>query len=183
MGDTIQERAPAIQNFDALVETCQPRVFRYLLASLRDRDAAETLTQETFFKAYKSREQFRGDASVNTWIMQIAVNCLRDHVRNRRMQFWRRTAQDIDAAELSDFLPDGRSSPEARQLAKEQVASVWHTVDTLPPRQRTVFLLRFVEEMELLEIAQATGMKEGTVKAHLFHALKTVRDRLVRARK
>ena len=46
----------------------------------------------------------------------------------------------------------------------------------LPERQRTVFLLRFVEDMELLEISAVTGMKEGTVKTHLFRALKTVRS-------
>ena len=57
-------------------------------------------------------------------------------------------------------------------------AAVWDTVGGLSPRQRTVFLLRFVEEMELLEIAAATGMKEGTVKAHLFRALEAVRTRI-----
>jgi RNA polymerase sigma-70 factor, ECF subfamily len=55
------------------------------------------------------------------------------------------------------------------------VRAVWNAAASLSERQRTVFLLRFVEDMDLLEIAAVTGMKEGTVKAHLFRALQAVR--------
>jgi DNA-directed RNA polymerase specialized sigma24 family protein len=55
---------------------------------------------------------------------------------------------------------------------------VWSAARSLTERQRTVFLLRFVEDMDLLEIAAVTGMKEGTVKAHLFRALNAVRAEL-----
>jgi RNA polymerase sigma-70 factor (ECF subfamily) len=67
---------------------------------------------------------------------------------------------------------------EAAVVAKEQVRAVWSVVGQLSERQRTVFLLRFVEEMDLLEIAAITGMKEGTVKTHLFRALQSVREKL-----
>ena len=63
-------------------------------------------------------------------------------------------------------------------LAREQVAHVWRAVENLSERQRTVFLLRFVEEMELKEIAESTGMGEGTVKAHLSRALARVRKEI-----
>ena len=56
--------------------------------------------------------------------------------------------------------------------------AVWKATGGLPERQRTVFLLRFVEDMDLLEIAAATGLSEGTVKTHLFRALEAVRRRL-----
>jgi RNA polymerase sigma-70 factor (ECF subfamily) len=67
---------------------------------------------------------------------------------------------------------------EAAVVAKEQVRAVWSVVGQLSERQRTVFLLRFVEEMDLLEIAAITGMKEGTVKTQLFRALQSVREKL-----
>jgi RNA polymerase sigma-70 factor (ECF subfamily) len=67
-------------------------------------------------------------------------------------------------------------------LASEQVAAVWAATESLSERQRTVFLLRFVEDMDLLEIAAATGLKEGTVKAHLFRALQAVRERVRKAK-
>ena len=58
------------------------------------------------------------------------------------------------------------------------MAHVWRAVENLSERQRTVFLLRYVEELELAEIAQTTGLSEGTVKAHLSRALGRVRAEL-----
>ena len=168
-----------IEDFDAVVRMNRPRVFRFLLVTLRDRDVAETLTQECFLKAYNGRNRFRGEASVSTWLIQIALNLARDYARNRRLQFWKRTQREsCDAGEISEWLRDDRSSPEARLLARQQVEVVWRVVHRLTERQRTIFLLRFIEEMELAEIAVATGMKEGTVKSHLFRAVQAVRERL-----
>ena len=178
------EQAPAahavhaggIDDFDALVETHRPRIFRFMLASLRDREAAENLTQDCFVKAYKARAQFRGQAAETTWLMQIAANLVRDHEGSGRLKFWRRNLRsDLDVSDVSDWVPDQQRSPEALASAKEQVRAVWSAAASLSERQRTVFLLRFVEDMNLLEIAAVTGMKEGTVKAHLFRALQAVR--------
>ena len=63
-------------------------------------------------------------------------------------------------------------------MARQEVERVWEIVDELPERQREVFLLRFVEEMPLEEIALALGRELGTVKAHLFRAVGTVRKRM-----
>src|SRR5262249_52908564 len=137
------------------------------------------LTQDCFLKAYRARERFRGDSSVKTWLMRIAVNLARDHIANARLKFWRRARQagvDLSAAEV--WLADRRSSPEAGAAAKQQLAAIWSAVAALPEGQRTVFLLRFVEEMAILEIAAATGLREGTVKTHLFRALQAVRARV-----
>ena len=60
-------------------------------------------------------------------------------------------------------------------LIKEQIETLWRATASLPERQRTVFLLRYVEELELLEIAAVTGLKEGAVKVHLYRALRRVR--------
>jgi RNA polymerase sigma-70 factor (ECF subfamily) len=150
-----------------------------VLASLRDRDAAETLTQDCFMKAYRARAQFRGEASVKTWLMRIAVNLVRDYLSNARLKFWRRTQRScVDPSVAEGWLADRRSSPEAMANAKQKVAAIWSVVADLPQGQRTVFLLRFVEDMDILEIAAATGLKEGTVKIHLFRSLRSVRARL-----
>jgi RNA polymerase sigma-70 factor (ECF subfamily) len=60
-------------------------------------------------------------------------------------------------------------------MIKEELRQLWDTVATLPGQQRSVFLLRFVEEMEVLEIATAMGLHVGTVKSHLHRALTAVR--------
>jgi RNA polymerase sigma-70 factor (ECF subfamily) len=165
--------------FEDMVETFRPRVFRFLLASVRDRESAENLTQDCFLRAYRARDQFRGESSPTTWLMQIAINLVRKHESSSRLKFWRRALRPgLSPADLRDWLPDRQLSPEAAVLAKEQVHAIWSVVAQLSERQRTVFLLRFVEDMDLLEIAGATRMKEGTVKTHLFRALQSVRAKL-----
>jgi RNA polymerase sigma-70 factor (ECF subfamily) len=169
----------AAQEFSTVVATHRPQIFRFLLASTRDVDLAETLTQECFLKAHRNWGSFRGDSSAMTWLMRIAINLQKDHWRNRRMQFWRQTQSNaVDLDEASEWLPSGERSAEQLLLAREQVKRVWQSVKGLSERQRTVFLLRFVDEMELSEIAHATGLSEGTVKAHLSRALGRVRAEL-----
>jgi len=183
MSELENETAPDVASlagdFEAMVQLYRRKVFRFALASLRDIDAAESVTQDCFLRAYQSRERFEQRCSLQTWLMQIAVNLIRDHARNRRLQFWKRanrTAQRMEAAAVA--IADRGRTPEAQALLRERVAAIWSAAGRLPAKQRTVFLLRFVEEMDLLEIAAATGMKEGTVKTHLFRALRAVRDRI-----
>ncbi len=167
------------QEFARVVESHRPQIFRFLLASLRDVDLAETLTQECFLKAHRNWGSFRGDSSAMTWLMRIAINLQKDHWRNRRLQFWRHTqTNSVDLDDAGEWLPSGERTVEQQLLAQEQVAHVWKIVGNLSERQRTVFLLRYVEERELSEIAQATGLSEGTVKAHLSRALSKVRAEL-----
>ena len=166
----------AAHEFTCVVEKHRPQIFRFLLASTRDVDLAETLTQECFLKAHRNWGSFRGESTAMTWLMRIAINLQKDHWRNRRMQFWRQTrVNSVDLDEASEWLPSGERSAEQKLLAQEQVKRVWQSVKGLSERQRTVFLLRFVEEQELSEIALATGLSEGTVKAHLSRALTRVR--------
>jgi len=130
-------------------------------------------------RAYQARHQFRGASSVGTWFMHIAANLVRHHESSSRLKFWRRNLQaDADIGDLGRAIPDQQQSPEDLALIQEQVQAIWSAAARLPARQRTVFLLRFVEDMDLLEIAEVTGMKEGTVKTHLFRALQSVRIRV-----
>ena len=168
-----------LRDFDKVVQLHWPRIFRFVLASVRDQDAAETLTQDCFWRAYRSRSRFRGDSSVNTWLLRIAVNLVRDFGRNRRLQFWRRAlSSSVDTRTISDWVPDRSVSPEAKAVIREKLEAVWAATATLSERQRTVFLLRFVDDMDLLEIAAAPGLKEGAVKVHLFRALQSVRKQI-----
>ena len=148
--------------------------------AVRDRDAAETITQDCFLKAYRARESFRGDCSLSTWLMQIAVNLVRDYARSKQFQFWKRAQTSaVDVSEVTEFLKHPGSSAESGVLAREQLKAVWTAVEKLSRMQREVFLLRFVEEMELREIAELMGMKESTVKSHLYRALNSVRSKVV----
>ena len=165
-----------LDDFERLVEQYRTRVLRFVFASVRDMDVAESLTQDCFFKAYKHRTAFRGDCSVNTWLMRIAVNLVRDHGRNRRFKFWR-TAQRVDQKVMHEWA-DRSISPEEKMAVNEQVRAVLEATTALSERQRTVFLLRYVEDLDVAEIAESTGLSENAVNVHLFRAIRSIRKRL-----
>lgn len=169
-----------IEDFDAVVEAHQRRIYRILLGMVRDPDAAQTLAQDCFLRAYENRSSFRGQASVTTWLIGIAINLARDHARSRRVGFWKKLFAGGHAAQqaVQETVADGRVSPEQDLLAREELRAVWAAVETLSAKQRAAFLLRFVEEMSLEEIARAMRLKTGTVKAHLFRAVSAVRQKL-----
>jgi RNA polymerase sigma-70 factor (ECF subfamily) len=176
--------APAVSNAGGVEEWLRlyrGRVFRYILFATRDEDVAESLTQDCFMRAHTAQSSFRGDCAMSTWLMRIAVNLVRDHQRNMKLRFWKRAAM-LDASEMSDRLPDMKSSTEQRLIAQERVAKVWRAVEVLSERQRNIFLLRFVEELELPEIAEAMQLNLNTVKSHLYRALSAVKQQVGEAR-
>ncbi len=172
-------RGLAHEEFDDLVREHQQRIFRVILALVRDQELASNLTQDCFVRAYESRATFRGDSSVGTWLVRIAINLVRDNARNRRQGFWRKIlqkpAEEAEEQELAAGVRDTRATPDRYLLAKEEAEHVWKAVESLSPNQREVFILRFSEEMALEEISQALGLKLGTVKAHLARAVANVR--------
>src|ERR1700744_6783444 len=172
-----------LDDIDTLCATYRSRIYRYALLALRDPDLAENVTQDCFLRAYKAREEFRGDCSVATWLTRIATNLIRDSTRSRKFQFWKTassTAAEVGA--VADRLRSPGLSPETFLMIREELRGVWDAVENLPGKQRSVFLLRFVEEMELPEIAAAMGVHVGTVKSHLHRALAAVRKAMEKTR-
>jgi RNA polymerase sigma-70 factor, ECF subfamily len=171
-GRTIAE----LDDIETLCATHRPRIYRYALLSLRDPDLAESVTQDCFLRAYRAREDFRGDCSVATWLTRIATNLIRDCTRSRKFQFWRTVGNSaVEVSAMVDRIAAPTISAETSLVVREQLVKVWDAVGNLPTKQRTAFLLRFVEEMELPEIATTMGLHVGTVKSHLHRGLATVR--------
>src|SRR5271168_65227 len=155
-----------LADVNTLCATYRSRIYRYALLSLRDPDLAETVTQDCFLKAYKAREEFRGECSVATWLTRIATNLIRDATRSRKFQFWKTANMSaVEAGALADRLRSPGLSPETSLVVREELLKVWDAVEKLPGKQRSVFLLRFVEEMELPEIAAVMGLHVGTIKS------------------
>src|SRR5580658_2250324 len=124
-------------DFESAVRQFRPKIFRFALASLRDLDDAESVTQDCFLKAHRAWEQFRGDSSLQTWLMQIAVNLVRDVGRSRRLQFWKRAragAVDIDRA--SKWIPAGGVSPEEQASERQRLEAIWSALAKVSECQR-----------------------------------------------
>ena len=174
-----EQRISELENIDALIRLYKAKVFRFVAFSVADRDAADSITQDCFLKAHLTRNQFRGDCSISTWLMRIAFNLVRDHTKSQKFRFWKNAAATaIDAQDVSQHLASGARSAEAQLIARERVEIVHKTLQKLSDRQRSVFVMRFVEEMELSDIATATGMPLATVKTHLYRAVGALRERL-----
>ena len=170
----------ADQEFEAIVREHQRRVYRVLYVLVRNPDLADTLTQETFLRAYEKRASFRGEARVDTWLLKIAVNLARAPARPRRARFFPLLLLSPACSPPSQFsqFPDPQASPEQALLARRELEAAWNIAAELPSQQRTIFMLRFAEELTLPEIAQVLGLRTGSVKTHLFRAMATVRKRL-----
>ena len=170
----------AEEQFDEIVRQHQRRVYRVMFLLVRNADVADVLTQECFVRAFEKRSSFRGECRIDTWLLKIAVNLVRDHARSRRASFWKRLIglADADSEELPNDFPDLGPSPERTVIARRQLEAVWALAAELPERQKTIFLLRFAEELELADIAHVLGLKVGSVKTHLFRAVNAVREKL-----
>ncbi len=172
-----------LDDIDALVRTYRPRLLRFVTFSIGDPDLAESITQDCFLKAYNGRAKFRGDCAVNTWLTSIALNLIRDQQRLQKFRFWRQArATAINVNDAANFLPSNESSPESHILAREQTKQVQAALENVSANQRTVFLMRFAEDMDLSAIASAMNMPINTVKTHLHRALKSVRAQVGGAR-
>ena len=163
----------------ASCERHRPQIFRFLLASTRDVDLAETLTQECFLKAHRNWASFRGESSAMTWLMRIAINLQKDHWRNRRMQFWRHDADQLrgpgrgqrvaaQRRELGGAAAAGAGAGEAGVEGGEGIERT--AADGVSAALRG----RAGVERD----CAATGLSEGTVKAHLSRAVARVRAEL-----
>lgn len=164
------------ENFNEIVQHHQRRVYRFIYLLARDADLADTLTQECFLRAYEKRASFRGKCRIDTWLLRIALNLVRDQAKNRRQSFWRGLV-GLDETEASMHEPRaGSPSAERILLAREQLQSVENALSSLSQQQREVFLLRFSEEMALEEIANLLGLRIGSVKAQLSRATSKLRE-------
>lgn len=168
-----------LDDIETLVRTYRPRILRYVAFSIHDMDVAESITQDCFLKAYNSRASFRGDCAVSTWLISIAANLVRDHTRTQKFKFWRNVSNTaVDVTEMAQQIASNFASAERCMLAKEQVAHVQRALKELSAKQRSVFVMRFMEEMNLEEISHATQMPVATVKTHLHRAVTAIRAQL-----
>ena len=178
---TMDQSRPAseLDDIDGLVRTYRARILRFVTFSTGDPDLAETITQDTLLRAYRGRDSFRGDCSINTWLTGIAINVTRDHMRSARFRFWKQVhASALDVQEMASFLPGNESSPERSILAKEKVARLHEVIKELSPNQRTVFAMKFFEEISVNEVSEILHMPVSTVRTHLHRALNAVRTRM-----
>ena len=131
-------------------------------------DDVDDLVQDTFFRAFRRIDGYRGGASFRTWVIAISSNALKDTRRRLR----RRPTEPLE----TDDIPDERSDPHAELVGQELVERVGVFVRQLPRMQRDVFLLRAQQGREYDDIAAALDTTVGAARVHYHHALKRLKE-------
>lgn len=144
-------------NIEDMIARYGDDILRLCLVYLGDRQLAEDAFQETFVKAWKRRETFRGESSEKTWLSRIAANTCRDMLRSGWFRMMKRS-EPIER--LFDLSAPGR----------ENHSAVRDAVLALPGRYREVVVLYYDQEMTLREIAELTGMPVNSVSTRLRRA-------------
>jgi RNA polymerase sigma-70 factor (ECF subfamily) len=173
--------------FNELVITYQRRVFALVFRMLGRREEAEDLAQEVFVQVFKAIDQFRGDSKLSTWIYRIAVNLC----KNRTKYLSRRHANDQDDVDaMADRLPfsaakgvsvGGISRPDELVEGMQLEVVVKRAIAQIEPEFREVLILRDVEDMSYEEIAEVTGLADGTVKSRIHRARAQLRTLVEKA--
>jgi|SRR5579875_401570 len=163
-------------DIELVVTSHQHWLVAFVNSRVRDPDLASDIVQDCFLKAYLAREQFRGGASVRTWLASIALNLIRDHKRSPKGKFWQVTMNSHeDFCDKVLCLELQTASPEDTAIASDCFSRVLRLLHAVRPDHRTVLLMRFADEMSLAEIATATGRPVSTVKTTIYRALHLLR--------
>lgn len=155
----------------------QRRVYSLCQHMLRDRDEADSATQDVFLKAYRALEKagWEEPAEPTKWLTRIAVNTCLDRLRSPRWHFWYRPSFLGDEEQFLRQTPSYSPESEDQYFAQQIQTRLAEALDRLSERQRAVFLLRHYEDLTLIEIAEVLNVNLGTAKAHMHRAISKLR--------
>jgi len=175
-------KAGDVGAFEQLVRRYDRNVFRIAQHITQNREDAEDVVQDAFFKAYSNLNQFQGQSKFYTWLVRIAVNEALMKLRRRRPE--RMVSLDEEVKTEDDSLPrevaDWSPNPEQQYTQGELRDILTRTIQGLPPGFRTVFVLRDVEGLSTEETAEALDLSIPAVKSRLLRARLQLRERLSR---
>jgi RNA polymerase sigma factor (sigma-70 family) len=152
--------------FRKIVDSYGERLYNIVLRIIRDVDDAEDIVQETLATAYMKRKTFRGKSSIYTWLVRIAYNYTINFAKKKSSHM-----------ELSPILPSN-NNPEKRMERKETAELISNAIKELPPKQKTIFTLRFYENMSYKNISSILKCKQGTAKAQYHFAVEKLGNKL-----
>jgi RNA polymerase sigma-70 factor, ECF subfamily len=173
------EMDEARERFGALVEIHQRRASRIAYQYLRDAADADEVVQDAFVKVFSHITAYRETWPFEVWFTRILINgCLDRRKARRRRDRWFVGAEITSADEASAAASAPAADPEHRLLARERRATIAAAIDRLDGRQRTVFMLCHYGDCTPREVSVMTGLKESTVRVHLFRAARKLRHLL-----
>jgi len=175
-------QAGETEAFDELVTRYRTRIFAMIYNMVHNEQDAWDLAQDSFVKAWKSINRFRGRSSFYTWIYRIVMNVTIDWLRKKQVKG--AGVEFDDAIQLREVNPASKTLPKADPLPYERMertevrARIDNAITQLSPEHRAVILMKETEGMQYHEIAEALGCSIGTVMSRLFYARKKLQNLL-----
>jgi RNA polymerase sigma-70 factor, ECF subfamily len=170
----LRRRDPEV--LDALIEQYQYRLFRYLVYITGSRERAEDFFQETWIRVLERGHQYDGKSKFEAWLFSIARHLVIDWQRQKKAQSLDALTNPEEGAPME--FADDDPSPLHLALARESEETVQASLEKLPAIYREVLLLRFQEELGLVEIATVLSAPLSTVKSRLYRGLEDLRTLL-----
>ena len=159
--------------FDPLVRKYHPRVYTHIKRRVRDVEIAKDLTQETWLKAFRAINTFRGESGFYSWLYRIAENVITDFFRKRKVDT--EPLHLIDECRITETDPCPSHAVERAELREH----LQKALTALTPIRRHVFLLYYHHELPIKAIAAEIGRSEGTIKSHLRNARLQLQEFLI----
>ncbi len=153
--------------FAFLVEKYKTMVFTLALKMLKSREEAEEISQDTFIKAYKNLDKFKGDSKFSTWLYKIAYRTCLDSIKKNSKKYQTGTIDEITINKIKST--EGVLDSIER---KERATIINKCMIELPEDERSVIWLFYFEELSLKEIIEITDLSEANVKVKLHRARK-----------
>jgi len=161
--------------FESLVRKHQQRIYALCRRLTGAHQSADDLAQETFVKAYFALGRFDADWPLYPWLRKIAVNAGLNYIKARGRE---RSLEDGPPGDRRTPTAARADDPQERLERAEFQARFERAVETLPPDQKSVFVLRFHESLSYEEISRALGLPVGTVMSRLNRARRRLKDLL-----
>ena len=154
------------ESFGEIYSICLDRIYRYVIYQVRDKMAAEDITEETFFKAWKAIGSCKGkEHTFLPWLYRIAHNSAVDSLRSRNKQ------QSIEREILTDF-----ADPALAVDPPQEKQEIMEVISSLPQNQMQVILLKFVDGLDYAEIGRIMSKSQGAVRVLQMRALASLRN-------
>ncbi len=168
------------RRFAALVDRHKDRAMTLAVRIVGNREEAEELVQDSFVRAFRSLEDFRGDSRFGTWFYRILYNVCMTNVTRKRKEGGE--AAEFTEDDLLSEVPSPEDETDALALLEEEEfrQRIRDAIETLPENQRTAVTMFYVQEMTYEEIARVTGQPMGTVKTNLFRGREALRRDVLR---
>lgn len=177
-----QRGADREKSFELLFRRFRPRIERFLASRVFSPEERLDLTQAIFLRIYRGLEGYRGEGSLEGWVLQIALNVYRkwrDHQPGGRQAVPEVPFEDSSGSTIADVpSPSATGSALDRVVRQERLEALRKAVGELPPKQRLCMEMRVYQERSVQEIAVALRISPETVKAHLFQARQKLWDKL-----